>query len=89
MNNLRIFSLALCLAALTYSVAPAAAAQDRQSAAAMSDEEDRTLAARAVETPQLENFQGGNALVIGLAVIGVVALLYGVWYLWMIAHMHC
>jgi hypothetical protein len=81
----RSLCLALCLSTLTPALA---AGQDRRVAAAMSNEEDRALAARAAEAPQLENFQGGawvgvsgEAIVVFFAIaigIGVILYLLGV-----------
>ncbi len=65
--------LALCLSALT---CPATVAQDKP--AAMSDREDRELAARAAEMPQLEDFRGGAAWlfisVIAVAFVVIIVL---------------
>lgn len=73
---MRAFAALLCLSVLVASLpAPACADPgDSRTQAAMTDEEDAALAARAAQTPDLERFEAGSALGIVVGVLLVVAL---------------
>jgi len=77
---MKTFAALLCVSMLMFSVAPDVCADEggKRRAAAMSADEDRELAARAAETPELADFEAGGsggAILIALVLIGLIALI--------------
>ena len=73
---MKTLCLTLCVFALAGAISPALMAQDaaKNPTAAMSDTEDAQLAAQAAQAPELQDFRGGDDVVLIFTPVLVVVL---------------